>query len=183
MKTIPAPGLARKLRIYAAVIAALLLFATPAGAAEASINWLRPSGGPYPFIKPQARLWIKVSLGEQKVFIVEGKSVVYTMVASTGLDSPADDRTPRGVFYVQRERGLSFYSAKVGEGGRYWVSWLGHGTYLFHSVPIDRHGKIIEAEARKLGRKASHGCIRLTLADARWIYEHIPEGTKVVIGP
>jgi lipoprotein-anchoring transpeptidase ErfK/SrfK len=114
---------------------------------------------------------------------MDGDRKIYTMVASTGLDSPADDRTLEGTFFVQRERGLSFYSAKAGEGARYWVSWLHHGEYLFHSVPTDRQGRIIAAEARKLGSKASHGCVRLTLPDAKWIYENIQVGAKVDIGP
>ncbi|CCU56791.1 ErfK/YbiS/YcfS/YnhG superfamily [Bacillus subtilis E1] len=41
--------------------------------------------------------------------------------------------------------------------------------------------KVIKTEAEKLGTKASHGCIRLTIPDAKWIYENIPEHTKVVI--
>lgn len=41
--------------------------------------------------------------------------------------------------------------------------------------------KVIEKEAKHLGTKASHGCIRLTIPDAKWIYENIPEKTKVVI--
>ncbi len=148
-----------------------------------AVDWLKPTGGPYPRLEAGAKLWIKVSLERQRVDIMDGGVSIYTMVASTGLDSPADDRTPEGIFYVQPERGLSFYSAKVGEGARYWVSWLNHGEYLFHSVPADRKGNIIVNEARKLGTKASHGCVRLALPDAKWIYENIKVGTKVVIAP
>jgi lipoprotein-anchoring transpeptidase ErfK/SrfK len=61
------------------------------------------------------------------------------------------------------------------------VSWKGHGVYLFHSVIVDRQGNIIRSEALKLGHPASHGCIRLSLSDAKWVYEHIKAGTKVVI--
>ena len=148
-----------------------------------NVDWLKPSDGPYPQLKPAERLWIRVSLERQTVDIMNGRRSLYAMIASTGLNSPADDRTPQGVFFIQRERGLSFYSAREGEGARYWVSWLRHGEYLFHSVPTDRKGRVIVDEARKLGQNASHGCIRLTLPDARWIYENIPYGTKVVIGP
>ena len=37
------------------------------------------------------------------------------------------------------------------------------------------------ASVNKLGRRASHGCIRLTLDDAKWIYDNIGEGTEVWI--
>jgi lipoprotein-anchoring transpeptidase ErfK/SrfK len=163
--------------------AALPMRADSGQARAGSVDWLKPTGGPYPALRQGERLWINVSLSRQKVDIMKGERSIYTMVASSGLDDPPDDRTPEGTFYVQRERGLSFYSPKAKEGGRYWVSWLHHGEYLFHSVPIDKKGNIIAEEARKLGSKASHGCVRLSLPDAKWIYENIGFGTKVVIGP
>ena len=36
-------------------------------------------------------------------------------------------------------------------------------------------------DERNLGRKASHGCIRLKIDDAKWIYDNCPYGTTVVI--
>ena len=33
----------------------------------------------------------------------------------------------------------------------------------------------------RLGINASHGCVRLALTNAKWIYDNIPVGTKVVI--
>jgi lipoprotein-anchoring transpeptidase ErfK/SrfK len=177
----------RALFLYGAtlflLVSSQLAFSASYPSPSGSVDWLKPSGGPYPKLSRDERPWIKVSLEGQKVDIMSGSRSLYTMIASTGLDLPADDRTPQGVFFIQRERGLSFYSAKLGEGARYWISWLHHGEYLFHSVPTDSRGRIIADEARKLGRKASHGCIRLTLPDARWMYENIPFGTKVVIGP
>jgi hypothetical protein len=166
------------------VAASPMLLVADSGAIRGSgIDWLKPTGGPYPLLDRGERVWIRVSLNRQRVEIMDGERKIYTMIASTGLDSPADNRTPEGTFYIQSERGLSFYSAKVGEGARYWVSWLHHGEYLFHSVPTDRQGRIIAAEARMLGEKASHGCIRLSLPDAKWIYENILYDAKVVIGP
>ncbi len=170
-----------------ALLLGLPLVATPAlvSAAPAhrvSVDWLKPSDGPYPVIHRGDRVWLRVSIARQRVYVHLNGHVAYAMVASTGLDSPPDDATPRGTFRIQRERGLFFYAPREREGARYWVSWLHHGEYLFHSVPTDREGKIIVSEARKLGREASHGCIRLTLPDARWIYRHIPYGTYVVIG-
>ena len=32
-----------------------------------------------------------------------------------------------------------------------------------------------------LGQKASHGCIRLRVEDAKWIYQNCESGTVVVI--
>lgn len=144
-----------------------------------SVDYLGPTGGAYPTLKAGQQINMEVSVSRQRVYIKDGNGVIYTMTCSTGIESNPRTRTPRGTFYVQRERGLSFHGS-LG-GARYWVSWLGHGKYLFHSVIVDRHGNIIRSEALKLGHPASHGCIRLSLSDAKWLYEHIKAGTKVVI--
>ena len=32
-----------------------------------------------------------------------------------------------------------------------------------------------------MGRPASHGCVRLQLANAKWIYNNVPRGSKVYV--
>ncbi|BEV39056.1 L,D-transpeptidase [Bacillus stercoris] len=145
-----------------------------------SINWTKPSGGKYPDMK-QKHVWIDVNVKEQKAYIKEGSNTIYTMMISSGLDQTKDDATPKGTFHIEPERGEWFFSEGYQEGAEYWVSWKNHGEFLFHSVPMTKDQKVIKAEAAKLGTKASHGCIRLTIPDAKWIYENIPEHTKVVI--
>ena len=56
-------------------------------------------------------------------------------------------------------------------------------AYLFHSVPYyTQHKDDLEyIEYNKLGTLASLGCIRLATVDVKWIYDHCPIGTKVVI--
>ena len=39
----------------------------------------------------------------------------------------------------------------------------------------------MEIKDGRLGINASHGCVRLALSNAKWIYDNIPRGTKVVI--
>lgn len=145
------------------------------------VNWLMPTGGAYPVIGPNDHIWIKVSKEKQRVYIMKGKEITYTMIASTGLDTTPDTSTPEGTFYIQRERGTSFYNASEKEGAKYWVSWKNHGEFLFHSVATDKFGNVIQTEAMKLGHKASHGCVRLAVPDAKWIYDNIRYNTKVVI--
>lgn len=122
-------------------------------------------------------LWVYVELdkGTHWVHVFHGDERVRRMLASGG--RPGDE-TPEGTFRIQN-RGYHFWSQKYGEGAYYWVRIF--GNYLFHSVPVDREGRIIEEEARRLGCPASHGCIRLRMDDARWFYENVPDGTWVVI--
>lgn len=55
------------------------------------------------------------------------------------------------------------------------------GSILFHSVPYTSKdkGALEYWEYDKLGTKASAGCIRLTVQDAKWIYDNCKPGTKV----
>jgi lipoprotein-anchoring transpeptidase ErfK/SrfK len=145
------------------------------------VNWLTPTGGAYPKIGSNVPIWVQVSKEKQRVYIMEGNEIIYTMICSTGLDTSSDTSTPVGTFHIQQERGTSFYNPNEKEGAMYWVSWKNHGEFLFHSVATDKNGNIIPSEAAKLGQKASHGCIRLAVPDAKWIFENIKYNTKVVI--
>ena len=119
---------------------------------------------------------VLVNLKEQKVNVFKDGDIVKTMPCSTGLD---DSPTPAGE-YKTSGKGSSFFSTKYQEGGFYWIRFM--GDYLFHSVPFDKNEEIIPTEASKLGEKASHGCVRLSLADAKWLYDTIPQwGTPITI--
>lgn len=152
------------------------------------INWRLPSETvAYPDLKQLNDFWIKVVISKNRVYLMDGKKVVYTMYASAGeyerqADGKKKSTTPTGTYYIQAERGDSFYNPTLSEGANYWTSWLNHGEYLFHTVPTDANGNYKVTEAKKLGKKpASHGCIRLSVADAKWINQNVPQGTKVVI--
>lgn len=147
----------------------------------ASINWNAPSDGAYPVLKKGENIWLDVSIKQQKVYVKNGSKTLYTMIASTGLDTNPDNSTPTGTYYIQAERGQWFYTPQYNEGAMYWVSWKNHGEFLFHSVPMDKNQHVLPADAEKLGQRDSHGCIHLTVPDAKWVYEHIPFNTKVVI--
>ena len=152
------------------------------------INWRLPSETvAYPNLKQLNDFWIKVVISKNRVYLMDGKKAVYTMYASAGeyerqAGGKKKSTTPTGTYYIQAERGDSFYNPNLSEGANYWTSWLNHGEYLFHTVPTDANGNYKVAEAKKLGKKpASHGCIRLSVADAKWINQNVPQGTKVVI--
>ncbi|WP_125573882.1 L,D-transpeptidase [Levilactobacillus huananensis] len=150
-------------------------------AAPKRIDWRAPSEEKdYPNLKTFPHAWLDVNTSKQRVYIRSGNKVLYTMYCSTGTGK--DNATPHGTYYIQAERGKFFYNQNSGEGAKYWVSWKDHGIYLFHSVPTDKDGNYIESEAKQLGKTAaSHGCVRLSVADAKWVYNNVPYGMKVVI--
>ena len=145
-------------------------------------NPFKPSDGPYPTLTGSDHVWIDVSIDQQLVYIMNGNKVLYIMVTSTGLDTKPDNSTPLGVYHIQLQRGTWFYSSQYQMGAKYWVSWLGHGIFLFHSVPMNENGQVLPNIAAKLGRQpASEGCFHLTIPDAKWVYDNIPHGTTVVV--
>lgn len=68
-----------------------------------------------------------------------------------------------------------------GTWGRYSVRF--NGPILFHSVPyLAKSVDTLEWDQfNKLGEAASLGCVRLSVADAKWIYDNCKYGTKVVV--
>ena len=151
----------------------------PADTSAHPVDWLKPSQQvDYPDPAAHPGLSLDVSLQDQRVYVRDGSQLLYTMYASTGMD----DSTPRGSFRIQSERGDHFYNPSEGMGARYYTSFLNHGVFLFHSVPTDSKGGYIKEEADMLGiRPGSHGCIRLTVPDARWIMQSVPTGTPVLV--
>lgn len=57
------------------------------------------------------------------------------------------------------------------------------GDYLFHSVPYytESPDKLEVEEFNKLGTAASLGCVRMAIADTKWIFENCIVGTYVKI--
>lgn len=122
------------------------------------------------------QLWVEVVLGdEHRVIIHKGDEVIRRMKASGGIES---EPSVFGTFYLQ-DRGEYFYSERFQEGAAHWVRII--DQYLFHGIPRDKDWNIKEEELSKLGKAASHGCIRLSEEDAEWFYENVPEKTMVVI--
>lgn len=146
-------------------------------------TWDKPSENKkYPNLATVKNLWIRVSLKENRTYIMSGNKPIYTMLSTGGAYHKNKSDTPTGIYYIQEERGDDFYNDKLNEGAKYYVSWKDHGVYLFHSVPTKADGSINEKEAAKLGKSpGSHGCIRLTVPDSKWLAETVPVGTKVVI--
>ncbi len=65
--------------------------------------------------------------------------------------------------------------------GHYSVRFNGH--ILFHSVPYMKtsNDTLKEGQFNLLGQPASMGCIRLCVADAKWIYDNCEKGTVVEV--
>jgi lipoprotein-anchoring transpeptidase ErfK/SrfK len=116
---------------------------------------------------------IEVDLTEQVLYYVENGQVIRTMSVSSGNGKSyrtqtgrrARGLTPVGTFRVQRRiRGVR-------------VSYLGvlHNPLYFYG------GYAIHGSSSVPGYPASHGCIRVSQANARWLFDRAPVGTPVIV--
>lgn len=116
--------------------------------------------------------FIWVDIDRQLVNIFDGSKGNWHLIKSVSCAS-GTNHTPtlRGTFTVQN-RGLSFGSYSE-LGAKFWVQF--NGNYMIHSLPY-QYGEIADAT---LGQRASHGCVRVSVDDAQWIYNYIPYGSTV----
>ncbi len=98
-------------------------------------------------------------------------------ICSTGTSK---DPTPEGVFTLSAStrRDWQFfktYNCYV----RYPVNI--YGDYFFHSVLYKKQdvSTMTKSSYRNLGKKASHGCIRMMVEDCKWLSENCGAGTIV----
>ena len=118
---------------------------------------------------------IYVDLNNFKVNILKGKKNNWILdksyLCTIGKNSTP---TPTGIFKIG-VKGLYF---GVNKGYKCWYYSSFKGNYLFHSIIYNLDGSIRDG---RLGMKLSDGCIRLLKANAKYIYDNVPQGTKVII--
>ncbi len=79
--------------------------------------------------------------------------------------------TISGTYYI-KSRGKYF---DTGTKGRCWYFTQINGNYLFHSVIYDRQNSPKRIIDNSMDAAVSHGCVRLDLENAKWIYDNIPK--------
>ena len=141
--------------------------------------------------KKDGERWLTVYLGSQSVvcFIAQdGEWNVERVMICSCADTV--HQTPMGSHYIYSK--YAYKAMTMMDGimvyAQYACRFRGH--YLFHTVPIGgdyrkfhKYGKkqMLVDEYEKLGSPASHGCVRLLVGDAYWIYKNCPRGTAVLV--
>ena len=91
-------------------------------------------------------------------------------------DGKSSTPTVKGSFTVG-SRGYYFDSGNA--RCFYWTQF--YGNYLFHSTLYYQTYSPTSPMDDRVGLGISHGCVRLKLENAKWIYDNIPWGTKVYV--
>ena len=106
--------------------------------------------------------WIRVDLSEQIVVAYEGNKPIRAFVISSGLS-----RTPTvtGEFHIKTK--VKAQTMSGGSGAYYYnlpnVKWV---QYFYQEYAF--HGTYWHND---FGRPKSHGCINMTNADAKWLFD------------
>ena len=125
---------------------------------------------------------VEVDLNQQRVYVFALQDDgtydnIKTFVCSTGLH----DATPRGIYLDGFPCNKWHYFKKYSCWAQY--SFEIEGDIMFHSVLYSEQDEnsLRTGSVNALGSRASHGCIRLEVEAAQWLYENCKRGSLVIL--
>lgn len=104
---------------------------------------------------------VEIALDRQVLLLVRRGRVARAVHVSTGKPGFA---TPSGDYAVFRQRRRSFSIP--------YQVWLPYASYFFRGIAVHQSRSVPV-------RPASHGCVRATRYDAKWLFRRMPVGTPV----
>ncbi|MCC5953157.1 MAG: murein L,D-transpeptidase [Acidimicrobiia bacterium] len=130
-------------------------------------------GAPLGYIPDDGIGYVVVRLASQRVQVFgHGDQLLFDFGASTGRSG----LTPRGEFRITH-RSASTVSVTDHQVSMRWMTNF-NGYIGFHGIPV-RHGSELWTP---LGQEAvSAGCVRLSDDAAQLIFDHAPNGTRVIV--
>ncbi len=125
---------------------------------------------------------VVIRRGSNRLSLYEGEALVREFTVATG--SPQYPTPLGGYEIVVKERDPTWNPPASewakgaepippGPGNPLGTRWMGISAYAvgIHGTP----------DAASLGYSASHGCIRMAIPEAEWLFEHVEVGTPVYI--
>ena len=118
----------------------------------------------------------------------EYTKVVRRFICTTGRtrvdpEDPEDKGTPtpRGIYKIGGRERFGEFTAFGGTFAQYWTQIV--GGVFFHSIMYSKRDvNTLQSSAfRNLGNNISHGCVRLYVEDAKWLYYYAPPGTTIKV--
>ena len=116
---------------------------------------------------------ITVDTGKQRLYAWEGGHILKEFRVSTGMRYTP---TVKGSFKILTKIEKQDMKGKFPPYEPYFIKDVPNVMYFYGAYAI--HGTYWH---NKFGTRASHGCVNLPVADAKWVYDWAPVGTRVEV--
>lgn len=130
--------------------------------------------------------FILVSISQRHLWVCDQTEQLYDSPVVTGMENLAADLTPTGTYHIYAKTTDVYLKGSDSTGSwddyvNYWMPFLNnqYGTYGFHDAtwrPANAFGNISPYSSN-----ASHGCVELPLATAKWLYDWAQIGTTLTV--
>ncbi len=130
--------------------------------------------------------FILVSVSQRHLWACNGSKTAYDTPVITGIQIHESTLTPVGTYHIYAKVADTTLTGTDETGSwsdpvQFWMPFLDNqfGTYGFHDAtwrPDKEFGHIDPTS-----EKASHGCVELPLASAKWLYGWAEVGTTVTV--
>lgn len=129
---------------------------------------------------------VLVSISKRHMWACENAKTVYDSAVVTGMENLPADLTPTGTYHIFSKQTNLYLNGSDSTGSwhdyvYYWMPWLSnqYGLYGFHDATWRKPTEFGNIDPNS--SKASHGCVELPLATAKWLYDWSSVGTTVTI--
>ncbi len=117
--------------------------------------------------------WVAVDLYEQVLTAYEGDQMVYATLISSGL---TQWQTNMGTFKVWQRFQLTAMSGAMGQPDFYSLPSVPYVMYFDKDISL--HGTYWHDG---YGYKRSHGCVNMSISDARWVYNWSTDAPEMTV--
>lgn len=131
----------------------------------------------------------RINIGFARVVLSEQRAYFYTssrrLIATLPVSTGAKDQTPVGTFKVFSKSAQAFFSPAPNERMRFMTRFTKgrQGDNIgFHGIPykVTKNGEVPFYTPLGIA-PVSHGCVRMRVADAKWVFENMKLGTVVSV--
>jgi lipoprotein-anchoring transpeptidase ErfK/SrfK len=130
--------------------------------------------------------FIVVSISARHLWACNQGTDLYESAVITGMENLPADLTPVGTYHVYAKETNLYLSGCDTTGCwndyvNYWMPFLDnqYGQYGFHDATWRTSGEF--GNISPLSPNASHGCVEMPLAAAKWLYDWVSVGATVKI--
>lgn len=130
--------------------------------------------------------FVLVSISQRHMWACSGSTQVYDSYVVTGMENLPADLTPTGTYTIYAKQTNLYLNGSDSTGSwhdyvYYWMPFLSnqYGVYGFHDATWRSSNAF--GNISPYSSNASHGCVEMPLATAKWLFNWAPIGTTVTI--